>query len=116
VTVDGVLISLVPDGATPIGPESIRPAVPEAAIPALRAHLYLKDTTDINVAAGLTNQVEYDGMTARLRLHAFVTPGVHKVKIAIADRDKMSNAAYRASVDSGLFIRKGSIRTIAPAP
>jgi len=55
-------------------------------------------------------------MTVRLRLHAFVTPGVHKVKIAIADRDKPTYKSWRANCDSALFIRSNSIGTRVPTP
>jgi hypothetical protein len=110
VTLDNTLLSLTPDGASPITMSAIHPGLHVA--PACREHLHLRDSVEINSAAGPSTQVEYDGMTVRLRLHAFVTPGIHKLKIAIADRDGTGQGNY----DSALFIRQGSIRTIAPTP
>jgi hypothetical protein len=78
----------------------------------LYEHLYLDDDDDIKqmVAAGNEEyQVEYDGMTISLLLHAFVEPGMHHVRIALADVDD-------AQWDSGLFIESASVRTVEPQP
>ena len=83
----------------------------------MRDHLFLRDISEINAAAGPTNQVEFDGMTVRLRLHAFVCPGVHKIRISIADRDYPNiGPINEARHDSGVFLRAGSLRTISPTP
>jgi hypothetical protein len=82
---------------------------------AVRPHLFLKDTVEIQAAANPNPRGEYDGMTVRFRLHAFVAPGVHKIKIAIADRDKPFFYSWRSKMDSGVFIRQDSIRTIQPS-
>jgi len=126
VTVDGTLISLVPDGGAPISAKSIHPVIPadidnqwqdNPTLDALRDHLYLDDDAEINAAANSNTQVNYDGMTVRLRLHAFVSPGMHKVRISIADRDFPNTFTFnQAQNDSGVFVRQGSLRTIAPTP
>jgi len=113
VTVDGVLISLVPDGGAVIGADSIHPAIPAFGsvvglaedMDAQRPHLFLN---------GAPPAVEYDGMTIRLRLHAFVTTGNHHVRFSIADTDYPEDSGY-GLVDSALFIQAGSLRTIDPA-
>ncbi len=125
ITVDGVLISLVPDGTAPISAKTIRPAVlgsqtvwpgdPDLA--ALRRHLYLDDDGEINAASNSSTQAEYNGMTVRLRLHVFLTPGLHKVRIVIADRDYPAHVEVgQGNRDCGVFIRGNSLRTIAPTP
>jgi hypothetical protein len=125
VTVDGTLISLVPDGGTAISTRSIHTLIPafssaftmEGQLDAVRDHLFLKDSIEISAAAGPSTQVEFDGMTVRLRLHAFVSTGVHTVRVSIADRDYPNESLLnQARFDSGVFLHTGSLRTIAPTP
>ena len=81
-------------------------------------HLFLDDDNDIlpTVSPEYHNKrVEYDGMTIRLRVHAFVTPGdFYNIKIVIADTDGAGN--HDDFLDSALFISTSSVRTIAPTP
>lgn len=101
VTVDNAVMNLVPDGAEIIAVNSIHSGT--MAYPAVREELFVNND---DLTGSL--KVEYDGMTVRLRLHAFVTPGeTHHVRIAIADVDD-------ARLDSGLFLEAGSLKTVDP--
>lgn len=79
----------------------------------INEHLYLSDDLDIDPNVTLPNQpfqLEYDGVTIRLKAHVFVTPDAnHHVKIAISDVDD-------DFLDSGLFIGESSVKTINPEP
>jgi hypothetical protein len=107
VTVDGVLVSFVPDCSGIVAVNSINSVEP------VNEHLYLDDDDDIDPAVAPGNQafqVEYDGMTIRLKAHALVTPNrFHRIRMVIAD---VNDGRY----DSGLVIREGSVRTVAPGP
>jgi hypothetical protein len=118
ISIDDVVVSLTPDCLEIVAVPSIHPFVDEftscsnVAVPALRRHLYRDDEDDIAGDVTGPSQVEYDGMTVRLRIHAFVTPGPahpHRLRIAIADVDD-------DFLDAALFIKEGSIRTLPPAP
>jgi hypothetical protein len=99
VTVDDAVVSLTPDGGDILALHS--------ATPDVRSHLY-QDDDEIDLVASSTRQVEYDGVTVKLRLHAFVTPNeTHKVRIVIADVND-------ARLDSGLFIERASLRSVDP--
>lgn len=106
-TVDGVLVSLVPDCSDIVAVNSVNPVEP------INEHLYLDDDLDIDPKVTPSNQsvqVEYDGMTIRLRAHVFVTPNTtHRIKLVIADVND-------DRLDSGLFIGESSVRTITPQP
>ena len=122
VTVDGVVVSLVPDCGAAIGAHSVHSAIAAPSrsltedLPALREFLYLDGETDIE--PNFQPAVEYDGMSVRLRLHAFVAPNAyHNVRISIADIDYLSDTFdSHARIDSGIFIKEGSLRTVNPAP
>lgn len=107
VTVDGVLVSFVPDCSGIVAVNSVNSVTPS------NEHLYLDDDDDIDPSVAAGNQafqVEYDGMTIRLKAHALVTPNqFHRVRMVIAD---VNDGRY----DSGLVIREGSVRTVAPSP
>jgi hypothetical protein len=45
----------------------------------------------------------------KLKAHAFVTPGLHKIHIVIADIND-------AQLDSAIFLKSGSLRSITPQP
>lgn len=110
----GTVVSLLPDCSDIVAVNTVS-QVPDYDD---NEHLFLDDDLDIepNVAPGNeANQVEYDGMTIRLKTHAFVTPDrVYRVKIVIADTDgNDSNDHY---YDSGVFVGESSLRTILPAP
>ncbi len=106
-TVDGVLVTLVPDCSDIVAVNSVNPVEP------INEHLYLDDDLDIDPNVTQPNQpvqVEYDGMTIRLKAHVFVTPNTtHHVKLVIADVND-------DQLDSGLFIGESSVRTINPQP
>ena len=118
-TIDGKVVSLVPDCSDIVAVNSVHPLIPAnisctgEEIAAVNAHLYLDDDLDIDPVVAPANQgvqVEYDGMTIRLRIHAFVTPNTsHRIKLVIAD---VEDAAW----DSALFIKEGSVRSISPTP
>jgi hypothetical protein len=118
VSIDGVVISLIPDCSDIIAVNSIHPlirvednirgCIGEDLSP-LNEHLYRDDDKEIAMSVLNPPQVEYDGMTVRLRLHALVTPGVHSVRIVIADVDD-------GNWDCALVLREGSLRTVPPAP
>lgn len=106
-TIDGVLVTLVPDCSDIVAVNSVN------AVDPINEHLYLDDDSDINPSVTPSNQlvqVEYDGMTIRLKAHAFVTPNTtHRVKLIIADVND-------GQLDSSLFIQNSSVRTIKPQP
>ena len=63
------------------------------------------DDEDIDPLGNLPNQIEYDGMTVRLRAHVFLEPQTtHRVRIIIADVND-------GILDSGVFLETGSLRT-----
>ena len=103
--VDDVPVSLLPDASGLAGVNTIN-------LNANR-HLFFGDDEDIDplmLPANQPIQVEYDGMTAALKVHAFVTPGVnHKFRFLIGD---INDSRY----DSALFIKQGSVRTVSPQP
>jgi len=73
-------------------------------------HLFMGDDEDIDPADSLTNQLEYDGITIRLRAHVFVEPqSTHNVRIIIGDVDD-------GILDSGVFLETESFRTTVPTP
>jgi len=107
VTVDGVVASFLPDCSGIVAVDSVNAVMPA------NEHLYLDDDLDIAPMVAPGNeayQVEYDGMTIRLRVHAFVEPNRnHRVRLVIADvNDDL--------LDSGLFVGEGSVRTVSPVP
>jgi hypothetical protein len=110
VLIDGVVCSVIPDGTSIVSVNSIN--LNNNRI------LFLGDDEDTEAGILPENQgvqVEYDGTTIRLKLHAFVKAGTnHHVRISIADMDNSINADY--SYDSAIFIKKSSLRTINPQP
>lgn len=73
-------------------------------------HLFMGDNEDIDPLGTLTNQLEYDGITVRLRAHVFVEPqSTHHVRIVIAD---VNDGVW----DSGTFLESNSFRTTTPTP
>ncbi len=110
VTIDGVLVSLLPTGLDTVSVNSIHAY--REGWGTENVHLYLDNDTEIKPTLPVENQstrVEYNGMVVRLKIHAFVTPGqTHHVHIAIADVDDYE-------LDSGLFIGRGSLRNIPVA-
>lgn len=124
ITVDGVVVSQLPDCSNIVAVSTIHPStswllpsyclLPGEVLAPKNEHLYLSDS-EIDARVQAINpanqpiQVEYDGMCIALRFHAFVTPGEHHVRIVIADVDDERH-------DSGLFIEAGSVRTIQPEP
>ncbi len=114
ISVDGVIVNLLPDCSDIIAVNTVhngrRDENNDYSLQPLNRHLFLDDDLDINpVVTNQPTQVEYDGVTVRLRSHVLVTPGTHRLRIVIAD---VTDFHY----DSGLFIRQGSLRTIQPQP
>ncbi len=117
-TIDGKVVSLVPDCSDIVAVNSVHPLISEEEsctgeeIAAVNEFLYLSDE-DLDALVAPPNQnvrVEYDGMTVRLRIHAFVTPNTtHSIKLVIAD---VEDEVW----DSALFIKEGSVRTLIPTP
>jgi hypothetical protein len=105
VLVNDVIVSLLPDASDIVSVNSINLNS--------RRELFLGDVEDINATVTEANQavqVEYDGMTIRLKIHALVTPGqTHRVRVVVADTKDWE-------YDSSLFIKQGSLRTISPQP
>lgn len=107
VIVDGVPVSLIPDGTDIVGVQSISLVK--------NRHLFLGDLEDIVANAMVdpayeSTKVEYDGLTRRLRANALVTPGqIHHVRIVIADVNDDKR-------DSALFLGRASLKTIQPQP
>ncbi|MDB6072323.1 MAG: putative exosortase interaction protein [Verrucomicrobiales bacterium] len=105
VTVDDVPVSLLPDASGIVAVNTVNGNQNQ--------HLFRLDDLEIEDAvlpANQSVQVEYDGMTVRLRIHAFVTAGQnHHVRIVIADVND-------ARLDSALFIKEGSVRTVPVVP
>ncbi len=118
-TVNGVVVSFVPDLADIVAVNSIHPPIPAElshsgeALEGRNAHLFLDNKLDIEPNLPphrLAHALEYDGITVRMRAHALVTPGeVHRIRLVIAD-------VTDDRLDSGLFIKRGSVRTYAPRP
>lgn len=103
ISVDGVPASLLPDCSDIVAVSSVN------AVFSSNLHLYLDDDDDIapTVASGSEAvQVEYDGMTIRLRIHAFVTPNQnHRVRLVVVDvNDDL--------LDSALIV--SGVRTVPP--
>lgn len=103
-TVDGVVVSFVPDCSSIVSVNNVHPVEPNPS----NIELFLDDDNDIKPLvhpAHLSQQVEYDGMTIKLRGHVLVEPGKnHRVKLVIAD---ITDDQW----DSALFVESGSIRT-----
>lgn len=108
-TVDGVVVSFVPDCSSIVSVNNVHPVEPNPS----NVELFLDDDDDIKPLVHPTHankQVEYDGMTIKLRGHVLVEPGKnHRVKLVIAD---ITDDQW----DSALFIERGSIRTRAIEP
>jgi hypothetical protein len=108
VTVDGTLVSLLPDCSGIVAVNSVNNGYD--SIPPSNSHLFLDDDEDIGTRSGLIEelQLEYDGVTIPLVLYVFVSPqSDHHIRIVIADVNDESR-------DSALFVREGSLRTIDP--
>jgi hypothetical protein len=73
-------------------------------------HLFFGDDEDIDPTQSIPDQIEYDGITHKLRAHVFLPEQtIHHVRIVIADVDD-------GVFDSGLFVETESLRTIEPTP
>jgi hypothetical protein len=104
VAVDGAVVSLTPDCDDVISVNAINNAPGFIR----RSHLFTR--TPRPRIEDNNRRVEYDGTTVLLRSHVLVKPSArHRIRFAIADaRDNI--------YDAGLFVRKGSVRSINPQP
>jgi hypothetical protein len=106
ISVDNVIVSLVPDGSDIIAVNTAHPFIAhddsecsEGDVPAVNEHLY--EPTPPPAPSG----VEYNGMVIRLRLHVLAESGeTRRIVCAIADVDD-------DELDSGLFLQMASFRT-----
>ena len=107
IMIDGVAASFVPDCSDIVSVSSVNTVAPS------NEHLYLDDDQDIlpTVPPGHeSTRVEYDGMTIRLLVHAFVTPNRnHRVRFVIADVND-------GQLDSALLLGASSVRSVSPMP
>jgi hypothetical protein len=109
ITVDDVIVSLLPDCSDIISVDSVNrdPNYTQ------NSHLFLDNDDDIapNVNPSYLDQlVEYDGMTIKLRAHVLLQPGkTYRVRMVIAD-------AKDWVYDSAIFIENNSLKTIQPNP
>ena len=102
IIVDGAVVSRSPDCAEIIAANTIN--LYQAR------HLFMGDDEDIDPLGLWHPQIEYDGLTVRLRAHVFVEPqSTHTVRIIICD---VNDGIY----DSGVFMETGSLRTTIPMP
>ena len=91
ISVDGVIVNLLPDCSDIIAVNTVHngkrdPINNNYTLQPLNRHLFLDDDLDIDpIVTNQPTQVEYDGLTVRLRSHALVTPGTHHLRIVIAD-------------------------------
>ncbi len=114
ITVDGVVVNLVPDCSDLISVNTVhggkKNSLGDYTVFPLNEHLFLNDDNDISPrATDQLKQAEYDGMSVRLRSHVFVSPGLHHIRIVIAD-------VLDDKYDSALFLKRSSVRSISPQP
>jgi hypothetical protein len=109
ITVDDVIVSLLPDCSDIISVDSVNRDPNYSQ----NGHLFLDNEDDIapNVnPADLDQLVEYDGMTVKLRGHVLLEPGrTYRVRMVIAD-------AIDGVWDSAILLEKNSMKTIEPNP
>ncbi len=111
VIVDGAIVTLTPDCAGIVAVNTINNGnSTNGEVPIRNRHLFMDDDDDIDPDDNLTNQIEYDGMTVKLKAHVFVPPqSSHHVRIIVTD---VNDGIF----DSGLFIEGESLRTVVPTP
>lgn len=121
ILVDGVQVSLVPGiqpDQLPHGTAIVKASginrgyvpLPEDedqnTYPPVNPHLFIPNPSNPGNPA---HYLEYGGMTIKLKAHTFVTPGLHRMRIVIADIND-------AQLDSAIFLKSGSLRSITPQP
>ena len=74
--------------------------------PPVNPHLFIPNSSN---PANPAHYLEHGGRTIKLKVHAFVTPGLHRMRIVIADIND-------AQLDSAIFLKSGSLRSITPQP
>lgn len=119
VLVDDVQVSLVPgiqpdqlpDGTAIVKASGInRGYVPlpededQNTYPPVNPHLFIPNPSNPGNPA---HYLEYGGMTIKFKVHAFVTPGLHRMRIIIADIND-------PRLGSAIFLKAGSLRSITP--
>lgn len=110
VLVDGAVVTLTPDCSGIVAVNTINNGDTDGYPPPTNRHLFLGDDEDIDPGDNLPYQVEYDGLTVRLRAHVFVpVQSYHHMRIIITD---VNDGVW----DSGLFLETDSLRTVPPTP
>jgi hypothetical protein len=109
ITVDDVIVSLLPDCSDIISVDSVNRDPNYSQ----NGHLFLDNEDDIAPGVNpsdLDQLVEYDGMTVKLRGHVLLEPGrTYRVRMVIAD-------ALDGVWDSAILLEKNSMKTIEPNP
>lgn len=109
ITVDDVIVSLLPDCSDIISVNSVNRDPNYSQ----NGHLFLDNEDDIAPGVNpsdLDQLVEYDGMTVKLRGHVLLEPGrTYRVRMVIAD-------ALDGVWDSSILLEKNSMKTIEPNP
>jgi hypothetical protein len=80
--------------------------VDQNTYPPVNPHLFIPNPYNPGNPA---HYLEYGGTTIKLKVHAFVTPGLHRMRIVIAD-------ITDAQLDSAILLKSGSLRSIIPQP
>lgn len=111
VIVDGAVVTRAPNCADIVAVNTINNGNPvDDDVPISNRHLFFGDDEDIDPNGTIASQLEYDGITYKLRGHVFVDPNAsHSVRIVITD---VNDGIW----DSGLFLESESLRTIRPTP
>jgi hypothetical protein len=114
ISVDNVIVSLVPDGSDIIAVNTAHPFIPYTV-----SNCSLSDMQAVNehlfeltppFSPSRPHGVEYDGMVIRLRLHVLASTGqTRRIVCAIAD---VNDTRF----DSGLFMEAYSLRSRQVAP
>ncbi len=110
-TVDGVLVSLLPDCSGTPSANTVHPYVEgdgDGPYPAINEHLYLSVPQDVTITDPV-HSVAFNGLIAPLKVRALVAPGsTHHVRLSIADKNLVG------SLTSAIFLRAGSLRSVVP--
>jgi len=120
VSIDGVIVSLLPACDNVIALNTIHPAISDSlcipfpsTAPPINSQFYVsKETIDEAFSfPQLPPRIEYTATTLKFRNTIFVEPGrTHQMKIVVADTDD-GIAFRRGQLDTAIFIKNGSIKS-----